>query len=251
MSKKNASEESSEQSLLEHIDELMRRLRRIVLWILLGAVVGYVALPYVTEYLFVPLENLGELKPKIGFFRPFEKMWAMLRLSLYVGGFLVFPFILYEVMAFVGPAFHKKEKKQILPFLLFSLPAFLGGCVCGYFLVLPLILKTVLGFGGNLQIEAFLGLASYLSGFAGILIFSALLFELPVVMVFLTRWGWVKVEVWKRQRRLAFVINSILSAFFSPPDPLSMILMIIPLQVLYEAGIFFANMAQYRSNGEK
>lgn len=186
---------------------------------------------------------------RIVFTAPFEKLWVYLRLSVVLGMLFSFPLIGWEVNRFVGPALKASERRKVGPFLGVFFAVFIGGIYFGYRIVLPRVMKAAVDFGGVHE-APFLTVSSFLNVCLGILIFSALMLEIPVVMSFLSAWKWVRSDFWRKGRKGAFVVNAVVSAFLSPPDALSMILMMIPLQLLYEGGIWGARMAEWATYEE-
>ncbi len=172
-----------------------------------------------------------------------------MRISLIVGSVIVSPFLLYEIFSFVGPALKRFEKRRIAFLGSNFVMVFLLGLVLGYYFVLPPIMKAILDFGGGAELP-FLTLSIYINTVLGILIAVGLFLELPVIMVYLSFWGWVDVGFWKKGRRVAIVANALVSAILSPPDALSMLMMMIPLHILYECGILGARVAQWFLDGK-
>lgn len=239
----------SRKPLLQHLEELLTRARRAVLWVGLGFGLAYTASSRLLAFLEAPLLSRLPEGSRIVFTSPFEKFWVHIRISTLVGVFLVLPLLIWEVAGFLGPALSNREKRRIQSLLLASGLAFFVGIYAGYQFVLPPIIHAFLSFGGDVS-SAFpwITLASYVNAALGILLFTALFAELPVFMIFMARWRWVSAGTWAGQRRMAFVINAVLSAILSPPDVMSMIMMMVPLQILYECGIVGARVAEWKAH---
>jgi sec-independent protein translocase protein TatC len=237
------------ENLLAHLDELLKRLRRSVLWVFLGVLVGYTVAGRLVLLLEQPLlERLPE-GARIVFTTPFEKFWAYLRVATLAGFALVLPFLGVEAAGFVGPALKQNEKRRTLWLILSTGIVFILGLYCGYRFVLPPVIEAVLRYGGNEL--PLLTVSAYLNAVIGVLILTALFLEIPLVMVHLSSWGWVEAASWAKGRRIAFVLNAVVSAVLSPPDIFSMIVMMIPLQLLYECGILGARMARWWTHEKK
>jgi sec-independent protein translocase protein TatC len=244
-------EQDPPRPLMDHLNELLQRGRRSVLWIFLGAVAGYIAAPYVLGLLSSIIESSsGAVAPKLIYTQPFEKFWVYLRISMIAGIFFVFPLLAYEIAAFVGPGLKKTERRSFLSLGISSWVAMNLGCLVGYFYVLPAVVNAILRFGSTPELPLWT-ISSYVNTSLGILLICAVFFELPVIMVHLTHWGWVDPSVWAKGRRLAIVANALLSAVLSPPDPISMIAMMIPVQILYESGIVLSRVARWLQNESK
>jgi sec-independent protein translocase protein TatC len=237
--------EDRAQPILEHLDELWGRTRRIALWIFVGAMVGYFFAPQAMEVMQRPVvAALQSQAGKIIYVAPFEKLWVYLRVSLIVGILGVSPMILWEILQFLRPALNLKERSRLGLFCGVFAFCFLAGAGCGFRWVLPLVMQAILHFGGGAEVP-YLSLSSTINVVLGILLFSALLAELPILMIFSSLWGWVEPATWGRGRRLSLVVNAVVSAVLSPPDALSMLLMMGPIQILYECGIWGAYVAKW------
>ncbi|MBS1984560.1 MAG: twin-arginine translocase subunit TatC [Bdellovibrionales bacterium] len=230
--------------LLAHIEELLIRLRRSLFWVLLGSVGGYLLSNQAMRALEQPLLDRLPAGGHLVFTAPFEKIWVYMRVSLYIGIAFVLPALAWEAAAFAGPGLKRHEKRRIATFVALFTVFFVLGLALGYRYVLPVVIDAAVRFGGGFE-QPFLTLSSYINVSIGVLLFSALMLEIPVVMTHLSGWGWIKAESWGRWRRFALVVNAIASAILSPPDAMSMIVMMIPLQLLYESGIWGARVAQW------
>lgn len=217
------------------------------MWIVLGAAVGYYFADIIFEGLKAPVEVfLGASNPLV-FTRFFEKIGVLFRIALIAGILFASPFLGFEVLAFVKPALKEVERKHVKSLIVSLVICFITGSLVGYKYILPLVIKTVLSFG-NADLVPMLTVSSYVNAAIGIVLMSALFFEIPAVMFNLSLWGWVKSASWAKSRRISVVLNAIVSAFLSPPDPWSMLLMMIPLQVLFECGILLAIVGEKFSN---
>jgi sec-independent protein translocase protein TatC len=142
------------------------------------------------------------------------------------------------------------EKKRIAWLTLSVYLAFVVGVVLGYFFILPAVLDAIVRFGSERE-QALWTLSAYINTALGVLIVSAVFMEIPVVMLHLTSWGWVDLHVWTKGRKIALVSNAVVSGILSPPDLMSMVVMMIPVQLLYEAGILLARVAKWVKNEKK
>lgn len=235
--------------LLSHIEELLRRLKRSFLWIIVGSAAGYYFADTIYEGLKVPVETFLGVEHPLVFTRFFEKVGVLFRIALVAGILISSPFLGFEVLAFVKPALKEVERKRVRTLIVSFVVCFIAGSVLGYMYILPFIIKTVLSFGHS-ELVPMLTVSSYVNAAIGIILMSALFFEIPALMLNLSLWGWVKAATWAKGRRISVVINAIVSAFLSPPDPWSMILMMIPLQVLFECGILLAKVGERFSANE-
>jgi sec-independent protein translocase protein TatC len=230
--------------LVEHLEELLVRLRRSLFWVMAGSGGGYACSGWAVRMLQRPLlERLPE-GGKIIFTAPFEKVWVYMRISFCLGLFFCLPMLAWEISQFVAPALKPREKRRVAYFTLIFLVVFGAGIYLGYLYSLPAVINAALHFGSSFE-QPFLTLSTYINVSLGVLLFTSLMMEIPVLMSHLSAWGWVEPSVWVKGRKLSIIVNAIVSAFLSPPDALSMVLMMVPLQVLYESGIWGARMAQW------
>jgi sec-independent protein translocase protein TatC len=235
--------ETDNMPLLSHLDELLRRFRRSFIWILIGSSIGYYFSDFIYDGLKEPIAiYLGKENPLV-FTRFFEKVGVLFRISIVFGLLIASPLLSYEVLAFVKPALKPREKKHIGTLLTSLVICFIAGSITGYVWILPFIINAVFSFG-KADLIPMITVSSYVNASIGIIFMSALFFEIPAIMLNLSLWGWVKAETWVKGRRMSIVANSIASAILSPPDPWSMILMMIPLQVLFELGILLAKISE-------
>jgi sec-independent protein translocase protein TatC len=242
--------EDPKRPILEHLDELLKRFRRILLWLFLGFGGAYALSERLLEYLKLPIAQLAPKLvdipvPQIIVTTPFERIWTLLRLSLYVGIVFVIPFIFYEGWSFASPGLKKHERRKVLWLVFCAAIVFLGGLFVGYHYSLPMVLEAIIRFSKDSQTLNYWTLSAYTNLVVGILLVTAFLCELPVVMSFVSAWGWVKAREWGSGRRLFLIVNAVIAALLSPPDVISMLVMMVPIQILYEIGIVFSHVAQW------
>src|ERR1700760_2166499 len=168
-----------------------------------------------------------------------EPFTTTLTVSAYAAIILALPFVLYQLYAFILPAFSRHQQRAIVPLLLMIPVLFIAGCAFGYFLVLPAAAKFLLNFNDtqfNVQVQA----RQYYSFFAMTVLACGIVFQVPVGILAVTRLGIVKVEQLKKNRRYAYLICAVVAAALPRVDPVSMILEMAPLIVLYEFSILLA-----------
>jgi sec-independent protein translocase protein TatC len=222
-------------SLVEHLDEL--RFRVIVSL----AVVG-VALALCFWQNNLLLEIAGGPLPdnkQLLTFGVTEPFTTNLTVSAYGALILSMPFLLYQVYAYVLPAFSAQERKTVLPILLAFPFLFLAGLAFAYFAVMPAAVKFLLNFNDsqfNIQVRA----RDYYSFFSMTMLAGGLIFQLPLAILAVTRLGIVKVEQLRSNRRYAYLLIALLAAALPGVDPISMLIEMVPLLVLYELSILLA-----------
>ena len=176
--------------------------------------------------------------PLIMFSLP-EAFLASLRLALFMGIFLAAPFILKGLWGALSPLLASSfPQRYSLIIVLWGSVLFYGGCFFCYFFVLPVGINFLVTYGSE-HLQPMIGLAKYLSFSVGLTFAFGLVFELPLIMLILGRAGLIGYQGLAKNRKYALLVNSILSALLTPtPDAYTMLLMMVPIQVLYELSIW-------------
>jgi sec-independent protein translocase protein TatC len=230
--------------LTGHLKELRRRLIYCMVAMLVFTVVAYVFRDKVFFVLMRPLQ--GTHVQKLTTLGVAEAFMQILKVSIYTGVLAALPFTLYQFWAFVMPALHEHERRGALLYTVFTSLLFLGGVAFGYFVVLPVGLKFLVGYGGA-SFEQLLQAERYLTFVSMFLLSFGLVFELPLVMLLL---AWARIVDYKKMRkarRYAVVVEALLAMVITPSqDPFSMVLMLVPLMLLYELGIWLARLVAKR-----
>lgn len=164
-------------------------------------------------------------------------------ISFMAGVVMAAPYIIYEFWKFVEPALHEHERKNSSGTVLVCSLLFIIGVVFSYFLIVPLALNFFGSYHVSEEVSNTISLSSYISTVVTVTISVGVVFELPVIIFFLTKAGLVSIEFLKKNRKYMFVIVLILSALITPPDVFSQILVTLPLMVLYEFSILMAKRA--------
>ena len=220
---------------LDHLEELRWRLIKSIASVLIGAVISFYFIDQIIEFLVQPTEalknsmDLQVLKVQ----GMFMIKWSI---ALFGGIIISIPVLTFQIWKFVAPGLYIDEKKYIIPLIIFTFLSFLCGLIFAYMIVIPFSLSffTSVGFEG---IQNNFSINYYFSFITWLMIGSGLIFELPVIVFILSVIGLLTPAFMRHYRRYAIVIILVLSAFITPPDPVSLVLMSIPLLVLYEVSI--------------
>jgi sec-independent protein translocase protein TatC len=223
-------------TLVEHLDEL--RTRIVVCLVVLGVALG---LCFWQNHLLLEIASgpLPSDHKKLLTFGVTEAFTTTLTVSTYGALILSMPILLYQAYAYVLPAFSHQERRVILPILIFVPILFLAGVAFAYFVVMPAAVDFLLGFNDtqfNVQVRA----RDYYSFFSTTLLACGLIFQLPLAILAVTRLGIVKVEQLTRNRRYAYLAIAIVAAALPGVDPVSMLIEMVPLLVLFELSILIA-----------
>ncbi|MBM81873.1 MAG: twin-arginine translocase subunit TatC [Planctomycetaceae bacterium] len=168
-----------------------------------------------------------------------EAFLMFLKVSLVAGLIFSSPWVFYQIWQFVAAGLYPHEQKFVWIFLPVSIGLFMGGALFCFFLVFPFILDFLLGFNAWLEVQPQIRLSEWISFAIMLPLMFGISFQLPLVMLFLERISIFEASDYREKRRLAVLVIAILSMFLTPADPMSMIMMMIPLIFLYELGILF------------
>jgi len=160
--------------------------------------------------------------------------------SIWVGFIAGFPYILYEMWKFISPGLHENERKHSKGFIFSASFLFFSGVLFGYYVVAPLSINFLGTFTVSNQVSNNIDLTSFISTIRTSVIACGLIFELPIIVYFLTKVGLVTPDILKKHRKIALVVVLIIAAVVTPPDIISQILVALPILVLYQISIFIS-----------
>ena len=230
--------DESKAPLLDHLIELRRRL----LWCVAALGLGFVGCLFVAKPIFAflvqPLLMAGQ--GKLIYTEIFEAFFVEIKVAFFAALMISFPVLATQIWRFVAPGLYSKEKRAFLPFLLMTPVLFTAGAALAYYVAMPIALKYLLGFGGNVggvQQEALPGVGNYLSFVMKFMFGFGLSFLLPVLLMLLEAAGIVTRAQLKKGRRYAIVAIVAVAAVLTPPDIMSQVLLAVPLYLLYEFSI--------------
>ncbi|WP_395621799.1 twin-arginine translocase subunit TatC [Sphingomonas daechungensis] len=233
--------------LLEHLIELRKRLLYsiVVLAILFFSCLAFSKTIF--AFLVQPLIAAGQ--GKIIYTDIFEAFFAEVKVALFASLMLGFPFFAIQMWKFVAPGLYAKEKRALLPFLLLTPFFFIGGAAFAYYVAMPWALHFLLSFQGDvggIQREALPGVGNYLSFCTRFLFGFGVAFLTPILLMVLERAGIITLEQLTKSRRYAIVACAAVSAVLTPPDAVSMLLLLVPLYSLYELAIVAIRLTHWR-----
>ena len=234
--------------LLDHLIELRRRL---IMCILVLAAAFFACLYFARDIFAVlvqPLLSAGQ--GKLIYTDIFEAFFAEVKVALFAAAMITFPFIATQIWKFVAPGLYAKEKKALLPFLIMTPLFFAGGASFAYFVAMPWALHFLLGYQGEIggiHQEALPAVGNYLNFSTRFLFGFGVAFLTPVLLMILERAGLVTLQQLAKSRRYAIVICAAVSAVLTPPDVVSMLILLVPLYLLYEFAILAIRVTHWRS----
>lgn len=162
---------------------------------------------------------------------------AHIKISIIAGMVMAFPFIFYEFWKFIRPALYQNEKRHTTGAIFYISFLFMLGVVFGYFLITPLSINFLFNYKISDVVKNIPTLASYVSLITSIVLASGILFELPVLVYFLSKIGVVTADFLKRYRKHAIIVILLVAGIITPPDIFSQIMVSLPLLLLYEVSI--------------
>jgi len=234
-----------EMSFLDHIEELR--------WRIIYALIGVIIFTIVAWFFIDPLIEIVLLKPardanaSLQNLRPFGQLFLYMQVAIVVGIIASLPNIFYQLWQFIAPALRKKERKYILWIVFFSTFCFLAGIAFAYFVMLPLTMKFAAQFGTS-EISNEFAIDDYMSIIISVMLAAGVVFELPMISFFLSKLGILTPKFMRKYRRHAIVIILVLAAFLTPgADPVSQVILAVPLVLLYEISIFISKISSKKS----
>jgi sec-independent protein translocase protein TatC len=221
-------------TLLEHLAELRSAVVSSVVVALLAASACWFISDRLLDLLVRPLAGTGN---RAYFHSPFEAFVTRIKISFVVGLFIVLPYVLYRLYAFVVPGLYRRERKIVTPLLMGSVVMFYLGVAFSFLILVPQVVRIMLSFGTE-NVQPLIGIGAYFSFVAQLCLAFGLVFELPMVVVVLSLLGLVDPRLLLRTWRIAVVIISVASAALTPgPDAISFAFMFIPLTLLYLSSV--------------
>ena len=259
----------NEMSFLDHLEELRWHLIRSTVAIVLLGFVAFLMREFIFDTIIFGPKNpdfptygvFCKLSRMLGFSEAFCNNEPLFRIqsrvmagqfsahiwtSIWAGFIVGFPYVLYEMWKFISPGLYEKERKHSRGFILVASLLFFMGVLFGYYVVAPLSINFLGGYQVSEEVFNDIDLASYISTVRAAVIACGLIFELPIIIYFLTKIGLVTPEVLKKYRKVALVIVLILSAIITPPDVASQIIVAVPVLILYQISIYISKVVLKR-----
>lgn len=259
MTNSKDSAKEGDMSFLEHLEELRWHLVRAITSIVLVAIVAFIFKNIVFDVIIIAPKSpdfftnrmLCEFGNFIGIkklcinSKPLElinikmagQFTTHIMVSLISGFIVAFPYVFWELWRFIAPALYSNEKNVARGAVFFSSLLFLLGVLFGYYVIVPLSVHFLGSYSVSGEVANRINLTSYMTTVASISLAAGVVFELPILVYFLTKVGLVTPEFLKKYRRHSLVIILVLSAIITPPDIFSQVLVSFPLIILYEVGI--------------
>ncbi len=222
--------------LLDHLDELRRRLVRALLAFVVTFMICFAFAEQIYAFLARPIYRFLPEGTKLAFLGITDPFIIYIKVAALAGIFLGSPLILYQVWAFIAPGLYKREKRVAMPFIFFGSLLFLAGGAFGYYVAFPFAVEFLLGVGK--QFQPTITVTSYLSFLMTVILGLGVMFEMPTIIFLLARLGVVTPQFLLRHFRWAVLFIFILAALITPtPDVINLCIFAIPTLGLYLVGV--------------
>ena len=241
MSTKDKSNPKDYNSFMGHFSELRRRVVLILIIYLISTIVGFVLHREVLEVIVKPVEQINELTQGLPVFTNITEFWGVvMKVSLLTGLLISFPFISFQVLAFMLPGLRANERKFALIVLPGSIISFYLGSAFGFFILVPPAIKFLVFFGGDIS-APLIRIGSLVELTTNLMIWMGISFQLPIVMYLLTVLRVLDHNKFKSLRKWFIVVAFILGAIITPTfDPVNQLIVAIPIIILYEVGFLLS-----------
>jgi sec-independent protein translocase protein TatC len=223
-------------TLVEHLDELRTRIIASIAILVVACGLCFWQNDLLLDIIKKPLPADHNQLLTLG---PGEPFLVTLKLSIYAGLILALPVLLYQAYAFVLPALKPTERRVLLPFILMIPVLFMGGVVFAYYVVMPAALSFLLGFNEN-DFDTQLRAGEYIGFFTTTVLAVGLLFQVPIGILAVTRLGIVTPRQIAQNRRYAYLVMAVVAMLLPGTDPVTMLIEMLPLMVLFELSLLLA-----------
>ncbi len=231
-------------SLLEHLQELRKRLVYSMLSIAVGFGLAYGFHDRIAALMIAPITKAlrdNHLPTQLAYLNPMDPFNFYLKIGLFGGIIVASPFILYQVWLFIAPGLYQHERRYVVPFMVATIGLFLAGAFFGYHYVYPGALTFLIGYGS--QFKPVVTISEYMELFSTVILGLGVVFELPILIFFLALFGLVSSKwLWKNIRYAILIIFIVAGIITPTPDPLSMCIFASPMLLLYLISIGIAHM---------
>ena len=267
-----ATKNVDEMSFLDHLEDLRWHLIRITIAVILAGIIAF-CFPKIlfgviifgpTEMSFPTYQWLCEMSQLIGIEDttfcadrfPFDlqnrlvagqfstHIWT----SIYAGFIVAFPYVLYQLWRFISPGLKKNERKNSRGFVIIASLLFFIGVLFGYYVITPLSFNFLANYSISDKVINDFDLNSVIAVVRSSSLAAGLVFELPILVYFLTKIGFVTPQILKKYRKFALVIVLIISAVITPPDIASQVIVAVPILILYQVSIFISRIVVRNQN---
>lgn len=267
MAKKNI----NEMSFLDHLEDLRWHLIRATLAILFGGIIAFLMTDFLFDTIIFGPKNMNfptyqwlcKISQFIGIDTTFcldefpfriqnrtmaGQFSAHIWTAITAGFVIAFPYVIYQLWHFISPGLHGHERRYSRGFIIISSLLFFTGVLFGYYIVTPLSINFLGTYMISAEISNEIDLSSYIALVRSSSLASGIIFELPILVYFLTKIGLITPQILKKYRKFALVLVLILSAIITPPDIASQVIVAIPILLLYQVSIYISKIVVRNQN---
>lgn len=244
-------------SFMEHLEELRSRLLKMIVGVGVAFLLSITFCKPLWEVISAPavdaLRSLGVNPPNLAQITPMESFNVIyLKLPLLVSLFLGSPWVLYQVWAFISPGLYKREKRWAVPFIACTAGLFITGGLFAYFVAFRFGLEFLLGIGRDIHVSPIVSINEYFDLFVNVTLGVGLVFEMPVIIFFLTLLRLASPRFLLRHSRYAILAITILAAIVTPtPDIFNMMIFAVPMVMLFFVGVFVSYLLVLKREGKR
>jgi sec-independent protein translocase protein TatC len=220
----------TEKNVIEHLGELRKRIMITLISFLISLLISFIFVKDIHNFL------VKDLNDKLAILGPGDILWVYMAIAGVCAITLTIPIAAFQVWLFVKPGLKKEEQRVTLAFIPGIFTLFILGIAFGYFLLFPIVLSFLQSLAGS-QFETFFTVDKYFRFMINLTLPFGFLFEMPAVIMFLTRLGILNPQKLAKTRKISYFILIVISVLITPPDFISDILVIVPLLLLYEFSI--------------
>jgi len=241
----NQKNRSQNRSLSVHFSELRKRIIFSLIIYLVATVAGFALHREILEIIVRPVAGINELTQGLPVFTNITEFWGVvMRVSLLTGLLISFPFIIYQIIAFILPGLKNNEKKFLIILMPGSLISFYLGSAFGFFILVPPAIKFLVIFGGDVAVPL-IRIGSLVQLTVNLMIWMGISFQLPIIMYLTTVLRLTNFLVFKRLRKWFVVLAFVLGAIITPTfDPVNQLIVALPIILLYEVGLILSRLAK-------
>ena len=264
-----AQKDANEMSFLDHLEELRWHLIRSTMAIVIIGLIAFLMKDFIFDTIIFGPKKMSfptyrlfcNIATRIGLESAFcadelpftiqnrtmaGQFSAHIWTSIWAGFIVGFPYVLYEMWKFISPGLYEKERKYSRGFILIASLLFFMGVLFGYYVVAPLSINFLGTYQVSKEVLNEIDISSFISTVRASVIACGIMFELPIIIFFLTKIGLVTPETLRKYRKIALVIVLIVSAVITPPDVASQIIVAVPVLVLYQVSIYISSVVLKR-----
>ncbi|CAD2075853.1 twin-arginine translocase subunit TatC [Jeotgalicoccus meleagridis] len=232
-----------EREFTEHFDELRKRILIVMYFFVAALFVGF----FFSKPLIYRMQNAPWTENiQMHAFQVTDPLRIYLVVIVIIAFIIILPVILYQLWAFIAPGLYEKERKVTLSYIPIAMVLLLLGMSFAYFIVVPYIIGFTFDLSFEMGIETTIGINEYFAFLFRTVLPFGVIFQLPVIVLFLTQLGIITPMFLKKNRKYAYFIMFVLAALIAPPDLMTHLLLTVPMIILYEISIYVSKIGYRR-----